>query len=737
MPNDIFKSEAPKYWKANLPVVPVEGKAPMLPGWTGLLGGTPSEAKQAELRDKFRTANIGMLTGFEIGQNEILVAIDVDDDRLLNLALFLLGLNRAERRTTLSGKRGKKGATIFVRAPKKFKSTVIKGAGGLGNIDILAAGKMTVMPPSMHPDTNKPYQDFGLPVLKVDLKSLPKVGSHHIQLLKVTIGSEHAVALISGEATHDAGVSLIAVLVAAGATDEEIPTIIEGLLPENYEGNSLKELPEWIRSARDKNFDEPKDGETNSLTQALVTLALESEMTLFNDGDSSAYATLPHLGKGIAVQVSSSSFSLWLRHFAHIKLERAVSSGPLRDGAATLEAVALFDQPTFPVHVRIAGNSEGIVVDLGGKDGLKVRIRGDGWRLEPVSDFMFVRGSGFQPLPQPQDGGSLSTLQTFFGLDDQNYRLLLAFLINALKPDGPYFILLVEGEQGSGKSFFCEAIKRILDPNAATRLRLPEKPQDLMIQAKEYRLLNFDNASGMGADMSDALCSLATGGGIAVRKLYTDGELYVMTHSRPFVINGIGGYASRPDLMERGIPIRLEPMPEGSRKTEAELMAEFELALPGILGCLYTALAHALNVFDTTEPPRHLRMADAARWIKAASGAIEEDQNALINAIASAQREFVVDRINEDPLVMKLRALARLKTFEGYIGELFAELMDEIGFSLARSLPKSPAHLSNQLKRMRPAMQQAGVLVEFLEKDRKGRRVRVSVDAGESHEPPF
>lgn len=355
-----------------------------------------------------------------------------------------------------------------------------------------------------------------------------------------------------------------------------------------------------------------------------------------------------------------------------------------------------------------------------------MRISREGRSIETTNAYKFVRGAGFGSLPIPEAGDdSLRRFQTFLGLDDQNYRLLLAFLINALRPEGPYFILLVEGEQGSGKSFFCEVIKRIIDPNDALRVRLPDKPQDLMIQAKEYRLLSFDNASGMSAEMSDALCSLSTGGGFAVRKLYTDGDLYVMTYTRPFMINGIGGYANRPDLMERAIPIRLPSMPEGGRKTEEELLVEFNQMLPGVLAALYDAVAHALREYDSIEPPRHLRMADAARWISAAEEGLGEKPGAIIDAIAVAQNEFVVDRVNDDPLVLTLRQVARPLGFEGYIGDLYIKIIEQDDARHHRSLPKTPSHLSNQLVRMRPAMAKAGIKVEFLGKDRRGRKVSI------------
>ena len=194
-------------------------------------------------------------------------------------------------------------------------------------------------------------------------------------------------------------------------------------------------------------------------------------------------------------------------------MENAGKCTPLSEAIATLEANALFGRERYPVYARVAGNSTSLCIDLGRDDNQMVQISPEGWRIVTSTKYKFVRGTGFEMLPLPEAGEiGLGYLKAFIGLDDQTYRLFLAILINALRPHGPYFILLVEGEQGSGKSFFCEIIKRIIDLNRALRLRLPDKPQDLMIHAKEYWLLNFDNTSGMKAEISDILCTLATGG---------------------------------------------------------------------------------------------------------------------------------------------------------------------------------------------------------------------------------
>ncbi|QRY67285.1 bifunctional DNA primase/polymerase [Ensifer sp. PDNC004] len=730
MVEHIFRKESRRFWNRNLPVIPVEGKVPILPGWQGQLGALPTEEKRTLWQNQYGDNNIGLLTGFDVGDGKIFVGLDVDDDRLLNVSLQILGLSNQQRRVVLSGKRGKKGATIFARAVKALKSTVIKGAGGLGNIDVLAAGKMTVMPPSVHPDTRKPYEVLGEPILNVDFANLPEITEHQIKLMKVTLGSEHAFTLTMGESTHDAGVALVATLVRTGATDEEIANIFVGLLPRDYSGNSLDELPGWIASARAKGFGNLSDEDAPTLTHALVSLALNAGIELFNDGDGAAFATLPHTGSAVAYRIKSDAFKQWLRHQAYVVMEKAVNSTPLMEAVATIETKALFDGLAYPVFARVAGDDEIVLIDIGASDGRVVKIDKIGWSVEGGSRLKFVRGAGFESLPTPEEGGNLFALKDFLGLDEHNFRLLAAFLINALKPHGPYFVLLVEGEQGSGKSVFCEIVKRVIDPNKAMRLRLPDKPQDLMIQAKEYRLLSFDNASGMKAEMSDVLCTLATGGGIAVRKLYSDGDIHVMSYTRPFIMNGIAGYANRPDLMERAIPIRLVPMQEGGRRTEAELLAEFAELLPGILGALYDAVARGLENFSMVEPPRHLRMADAAKWIKAAESALKLENGSLIDAIAKAQDDFVIEKVNEDPLVTMLRLVCRNGPFEGYAIELFAEFRERRDSVPEHALPKTASHLSNQLKRMRPAMAKAGVHVEYVGKDRKGMKIRVSLDGG-------
>lgn len=135
--------------------------------------------------------------------------------------------------------------------------------------------------------------------------------------------------------------------------------------------------------------------------------------------------------------------------------------------------------------------------------------------------------------------------------------------------------------------------------------------------------------------MSDALCTVATHGGIVLRRLYENDEQQVFEGCRPIVLNGIDGVSSRPDLIERAVLLKLESMPREKRKSEAEMQAEFERILPGLLGCIFDVLVTANALFADVETPRDIRMADAAKWIAAAEKSPLLEGRGLIEALAS------------------------------------------------------------------------------------------------------
>jgi hypothetical protein len=113
------------------------------------------------------------------------------------------------------------------------------------------------------------------------------------------------------------------------------------------------------------------------------------------------------------------------------------------------------------------------------------------------------RPAGMLPLPVPQQGGSIETLNSFLNLASRDdFVLIVAWLLAALRPNGPYPLLAISGEQGSAKTVLSKLLK------ALPVRSLSREERELMIAANNGYLLAFDNLSGLPIWLSDALCRL-------------------------------------------------------------------------------------------------------------------------------------------------------------------------------------------------------------------------------------
>jgi hypothetical protein len=262
---------------------------------------------------------------------------------------------------------------------------------------------------------------------------------------------------------------------------------------------------------------------------------------------------------------------------------------------------------------------------------------------------------------------------------------------------------------------------------------MPKSTHDLMIMAKDSQLMVFDNVSGIKAELSDALCVLSTGGGMATRMLYTNDELQVFNATRPFILNGITGVANRPDLLERCISINLPTMPDDKRLTEAEIITKFESMRPFLLDILLQGVSHGLGCYDEIETPKSIRMADAAKWIIACEEGLGFEAGAFLKTLQESHAEIYADVLETNALAVAIINLVEDSPFEGLIGILFKELNND-NFNQDKYFPKTSAHLSREITRMKPALRKVGVCIEFVEKSREGRPIRIWMEEMGSYE---
>lgn len=244
-PKGAFASEADRYIKLPLTPVPVEQgkKGTFIRNWPNF-GSQRYPSNIEQWKREYGSFGLALPLGAKLSDGTRLGAIDIDDDRLVSFVEELLG-------EYPSAKRGKKGITIFVRADAKLKSAAWQPDGEVRWIDALLYGRMTVVPPSIHPETKKPYAWIGRPLYEVEVSSLPLLSKDKFRVLEIVATSEFTPQILSGEATHDATLRLVGKLVfGSDLGDDQIRLLVTALFPPNYQGNSLGEIGEMITSAR-------------------------------------------------------------------------------------------------------------------------------------------------------------------------------------------------------------------------------------------------------------------------------------------------------------------------------------------------------------------------------------------------------------------------------------------------------------------------------------------------------
>ena len=97
-------------------------------------------------------------------------------------------------------------------------------------------------------------------------------------------------------------------------------------------------------------------------------------------------------------------------------------------------------------------------------------------------------------------------------------------------------------------------------------------------------------------------CRLVTGSGFATRKLYTNEEEVIFSARRPILLNGIEDLASRGDLLDRMIVLRLPAIKKTGRRPEREFWIEFESASGRIIGALFEVASAALRNLPNVHP---------------------------------------------------------------------------------------------------------------------------------------
>src|SRR5262245_43038440 len=445
---------------------------------------------------------------------------------------------------------------------------------------------------------------------------------------------------------------------------------------------------------------------------------------LFHTAAGTAFADITIDGHRETWPIRSKRFRGWLRRRYYQATGGAASAAEVRSALDLLEARAQFDGPERAVYVRIAEQAGHIYLDLADEQWRAVDIGPDGWRVIGCPPVRFRRPAGMLPLPVPQQGGSLEALNSFLNLAGRDdFVLIVAWLLGALRSGGPYPLLAISGEQGSAKTVLSKLLKAPIDPNSAPLRSLSREERELMIAANNGYLLAFDNLSGLPVWLSDALCRLASGGSFAVRQLYSDDEEVLFEAARPILLNGIEEVISRPDLGDRAIFLTLAPIGEALRRPENELWREFEIARPRILGALLDAAVQGLRALGRVHLDRLPRMADFAIWATACETALWP-VGTFARAYGANRWSAIEGMIDADPVAACVREIvAERSSWTGSAADLLRAGADRNSISSPTGWPKNPRALAGRLRRAQTFLRALGIDIAFSREGRAGSRI--------------
>ena len=472
-------------------------------------------------------------------------------------------------------------------------------------------------------------------------------------------------------------------------------------------------------------------------TQADVLINLLGAADLFHSADGAAVADIDINGHRETWPVRTKGFRRWLARQFFETTGGAPSSEALQATLNVAEAKAHFDGPERSVCIRVGGLGGRLYLDLGDDAWRAVEIDAAGWRVIDDPPVRFRRAAGMQPLPMPVPGGSVETLRSFLNLrSDADFVLVIAWALAVLRPRGPYPVIVLSGEQGSAKSTFAAILRALLDPNTAPLRALPRQDRDLFIAATNGHVLAFDNVSALPSWISDTLCRLATGGGFAVRQLYTDQDEVLFDATRPVILNGIEDIVGRPDLADRAVFLTLEAIPEACRRPEAELWAAFDAERPRILGGLLDAVVQGLRRLPQTQLEGLPRMADFGLWATACERALWP-AGTFWSAYGGNRDKVVENVIEADPVAAAVRAvIVRRTQWTGTATQLLGVLAQAAGERAAKSRtwPGSPRALSDRLRRAAAFLRKTGIEIHNTREGR-GRTRTIHITSAEKAFP--
>jgi len=449
---------------------------------------------------------------------------------------------------------------------------------------------------------------------------------------------------------------------------------------------------------------------------------LSKKLGIFIAQDGRAYAIMADAGNSYALAVGSGKLNNVIRQLA-LKEGITLRKNDLGDINSHLYSVAEMSGVTQQVWYRVAKINNGIEIDVGDVAHTRIVIQsGKVTTVTSGSATLFWRTKSTLPLTLPAANGNLKLLNKYLNLHAINATIFLGWLTYTLaSPKGSaskYVILILEGNQGAGKSNFCRMIINLLDPNVVGIQVMPSNLKDLSIAAQNGHVLCFDNVREFNQTMADALCIASTGGALTARQLYSDGEQSILFLHTALVLNGIHSFVTEADLAQRCLTIEMLPITESDRKSDADLAVAFQCDLPEIMAGLYELTAEIMAALPKAKVTNPQRMIDFVKWLAAMEIAHGAPAGIYQDVYADILDQGQFETVLENHLAAAVMDFTQYHVNGQWVGTS-KELLEELnvhadaGTKRSKAWPSNPISLSKRLKPILHSLATQGIKLTF------------------------
>ncbi len=435
-----------------------------------------------------------------------------------------------------------------------------------------------------------------------------------------------------------------------------------------------------------------------------------------------------------ALRIGSEPYVVFVQGEFHKETGDALSDAQINKVASIHKAQAI-EAEEREVHIRTAApTSARSYIDLNDGENTIIEVDANGWRVSKNTDVLFERPASMGALPIPVRSGSIESLREVFNLErEEDFPVIVAALCYILRgrPNnrGAYPIIIVSGVAGSAKSTFSRIIKRLVDPGSP-EVTVPQKDiRSLFVSVSSRLILPLDNISYVDRDLSNVLCSIATGSGLVSRKLFTDADEHIFEMRRPIIINGIS-FDKASDLLSRSINIELRPLQSKEYKPEEEIWSTVERICPSIFGALLSMISNAMREEQRTEQNiEHEkfdlpRLADFGRFSVAFERGNGWKECKIMSSLTSSQETALEERAEGNTVILIIVEIVKGKgSWEGSASELLSKVKAHPDFFTASfSMQKmTAAGLGILLRREHSVFAVQGIKITRGRDSKKGR----------------